>query len=220
VFEQEIQDFRGFCEEKQKFYSKSAQQLRLVHIMTPFTFLMASMASNTQNAPGRAISSNFHRRVRIVGGCREVRISPDDNRNYRERQSLSSSIQMTSEDFFLKCKSLSWAAFETGSQLSQLAKQAFCKSGLTSIHLPASVIVIGESCFFSCGSLVSITFETDSQLSQLAKMAFCGSALTSIHLPASVSVIGRYCFCDCPSLTSITFESGSQLSELAYAAFC
>jgi hypothetical protein len=32
VFEQEIQDFPGFYEEKQKFYRESAQKLRLVQI--------------------------------------------------------------------------------------------------------------------------------------------------------------------------------------------
>jgi hypothetical protein len=53
--------------------------------------------------------------------------------------------------------------FESGSQLSQLAKWAFSWSGLTSIHLPASVTVIGESCFSYCGSLASITFDSASK---------------------------------------------------------
>jgi hypothetical protein len=82
----------------------------------------------------------------------------------------------------VRWKSLSWAAFESGSRLSRpeeaerfsggrsraliifeagrqfshLAKEAFYWSGLTSIHLPASVTVIGESCFSGGGSLVSI----------------------------------------------------------------
>jgi hypothetical protein len=100
--------------------------------------------------------------------------------------------------------------FETGSQLSELAKAAFSGSGLTSIHLPASVTVIGASCFFGCGSLASITFESGSQLSRLAKEAFAGSGLTSIHLPASVTVIGESCFSSCDSLVSITFDPASK----------
>jgi hypothetical protein len=52
--------------------------------------------------------------------------------------------------------------FESGSQLSELAKEAFCKSGVRSIHLPASVTVIGERCFSYCDSLASITFESGS----------------------------------------------------------
>jgi hypothetical protein len=100
--------------------------------------------------------------------------------------------------------------FETGSQLSQLEAEAFRGSGLTSIHLPASVTVIGESCFCDCGSLVLITFKSGSQLSQLAAQAFYGSGLTSIHLPASVSVIGTSCFSYCDLLASITFDPGSK----------
>jgi hypothetical protein len=58
--------------------------------------------------------------------------------------------------------------FESGSQLSQLANRAFLRSGLTSIHLPASVSVIGEGCFSGCESLASITFDPASK--------FCGKA--------------------------------------------
>jgi hypothetical protein len=99
--------------------------------------------------------------------------------------------------------------FESGSQLSQLTNGAFRWSGLTSIHLPASVTVIGEFCFSSCGSLVSITFESGSQLSELANRAFFESGLTSIHLPASVTVISERCFSDSRSLRSITFDPAS-----------
>jgi hypothetical protein len=53
--------------------------------------------------------------------------------------------------------------FESGSQLSELAKEAFRESGLTSIHLPASVTVIGVRCFSGCGSLASITFDPASK---------------------------------------------------------
>jgi hypothetical protein len=155
---------------------------------------MSSAFANTQNVPSQAISSNFERRVRVVGGCRESRISPDNNRKGCARLWMSSSIEVIRENFFVECKSLSWAAFEIGSRLSELEAQAFSKSGLTSIHLPASVTVIGESCFSSCGSLVSITFESGSQLSQLAKWAFYESGLTSIHLPASVTVSGESLF--------------------------
>jgi hypothetical protein len=100
--------------------------------------------------------------------------------------------------------------FESGSQLSELGKAAFRESGLTSIHLPASVTVIGESCFSSCSSLASITFEFGSQLSQLAEWAFSCSRLRSIHLPASVTVIGEGCFSGCRSLVSITFDPASE----------
>jgi hypothetical protein len=68
----------------------------------------------------------------------------------------------------MSCKSVQSVVFEENSQLLRLEARAFLASGLTSIHLPASVTVIGESCFSGCGSLASITFESGSQLSQLA----------------------------------------------------
>jgi hypothetical protein len=88
----------------------------------------------------------------------------------------------------------------------------FSKSGLTSIHLPASVTVIGESYISHCPSLVSITFESGSHLFQLAKEAFSGSGLTSIHLPASVTVIGEFSFSRSHSPASISFDPASQFS--------
>jgi hypothetical protein len=180
---------------------------------------MSSTFGNTQNVTGQAISSNFDRRVRMVGGCREFGISTQGNRNGRDRQWLSSSIQVIREAFFLRCKSLSWAVFESGSQLSQLANGTFYESGVRSTHLPASVTVIGESCFSGCRSLVSITFESGSLLCELTYRAFRCSGLTSIHLPASVTVIGESCFSDCRSLASITFDPASQLQEIRHSAF-
>jgi hypothetical protein len=73
-----------------------------------------------------------------------------------------------SKDVFLRCKSLSSAPFESGSQVSQLAKESFLWSSLTSIHLPASVTVIGKFSFSHCRSLASIPFDPASK--------FCGNA--------------------------------------------
>jgi hypothetical protein len=164
-----------------------------LHIILP----MSSTSSDTQERRSPAISSNFDRRVLVVGGCRDVGIWPKNNRNGCDRQWMSSSICVISEDFFFECKSLSWAPFEFDSQLSQLEFRAFSGSGLRSIHLPASVSVIGERCFSDCVSLTSIIFESGSQLCQLASETFSGSGLRSIHLPASVIEIGQFCFSGC-----------------------
>jgi hypothetical protein len=71
-----------------------------------------------------------------------------------------------------------WLAFEPGSQLSRLEDLAFCESGLTLIHLPASVTVIGKFCFSSCKSLLSITFDPRSRFSGQALSLFAGKSLT------------------------------------------
>jgi hypothetical protein len=113
----------------------------------PSLFPRSFTFGNTQNVRAQAISSNFDRRFRVVGGCRKSRISPDHNRNCCDREWMPSSIQVLSEEFFLRCESLSWAAFEIGSRLSELEAKAFSGSGLTSIHLPASVTVIVSPVF-------------------------------------------------------------------------
>jgi hypothetical protein len=87
-----------------------------------------------------------------------------------------------SEDFFLDCKSLSWAAFESGSQLSELGKWTFVSSRLASIHLPASVTVIGERCFYHCRSLASITFDSASPSRRNAADLLAGRPLGQADL--------------------------------------
>jgi hypothetical protein len=84
--------------------------------------------------------------------------------------------------------------FESGSQLSQLAKGAFCGSGLTSIHLPASVIGIGESCFYRCKSLASITFDCPSQLQEIRSYAFYGVPVEVLILPGGIRPVSGSAF--------------------------
>jgi hypothetical protein len=99
---------------------------------------------------------------------------------------MSSSIQVISEAFFLECKSLAWTSFETGSRFYRLEDRAFCESGLTSIHLPASVSVIGEFCFSGCRSLTSITFDNASQLQEIHLGAFVGVPIAGLILPGGI----------------------------------
>jgi hypothetical protein len=76
--------------------------------------------------------------------------------------------------------------FESASQLCQLAKEAFCLSGLTSIHLPASVTLIGEFCFSDCGSLASIAFDPASQLQEIHRDAFSRVPVAVLILPGGI----------------------------------
>jgi hypothetical protein len=66
---------------------------------------------------------------------------------------------------FSPCQSPSSISCYSDSKLSQIERDAFCESGLTSIHLPASVEVICERSFFGCTLLTSISFESRSPIS-------------------------------------------------------
>jgi hypothetical protein len=102
-----------------------------------------------------AISSDFYRRVRVIGGWCEFLISPDDAKT-SHRQGISSSIQLIGADYFREYNCIS---FEVRSRLSRLEDRAFYGSGRTSIHLPASIEVICEYCFAYGASPVPITFD-------------------------------------------------------------
>jgi predicted DsbA family dithiol-disulfide isomerase len=92
-------------------------------------------------------------------------------------------------------------------------------SGLTAIHIPASVEVLCNHCFWNCNSLASVTFELDSKLQRIEESAFEESGLTAIHIPAFVEVLCKQCFSKCNSLASVTFESDSKLHEVAADTF-
>jgi hypothetical protein len=68
------------------------------------------------------------------------------------------------EHCFAFCHSLKVISIESDSKLSRIERKAFYRSGLTSIHLPASVVVIYESCFLKCTSLGSLTIDRGSKL--------------------------------------------------------
>lgn len=84
---------------------------------------------------------------------------------------------------------------------------AFYMAGITSIHIPASVVSIGGDAFESCENLTTITFEQNSRLETIAEYAFCDcSNLTSIVFPSGVTVISEYDpFMLCDNLSTIYY---------------
>jgi hypothetical protein len=163
------------------------------------------------------ISVVYHRRQEVVEGV--VRpLSEFSKQGHLFRQWICCSIEVICEKCFLDCQSLKSLSFESDSKLSRIERKAFCGSGLTSIHLPASVEVICEECFLFCGSLETISFESGSKLSRIERKAFRESGLTSIHLPASIEVICEECFLDCKSLGSVTIDGDTKLCESQFSA--
>ena len=80
--------------------------------------------------------------------------------------------------------------FAEGAQLRKIEENAFRKSGLTEVQIPASVRIIGESTFYNCDNLSKVTFTENSQLREIESCAFYNTRLTEIYIPASVQNIG------------------------------
>ena len=63
------------------------------------------------------------------------------------------------------------------------SQAAFWESGLTSVHIPASVVKIGEDGFFRSTSLAEVTFAENSQLKEIGYNTFGETAISEIVLP-------------------------------------
>ena len=75
--------------------------------------------------------------------------------------------------------------------------QAFMRSNVRHLCIPANVVRIGKSCFEECRSLLTVTFEDNSRLEEIGERAFAHSTLESIILPKRLKRIlsqGLMCF--------------------------
>ena len=91
--------------------------------------------------------------------------------------------------------SLKYVTFENSSALKFIGHDAFRKSALISIEIPASVTEIDGEAFSQCFSLTNVEFEPSSKLQILGKQVFyLSSLLRSMILPKSVQIIGNQVF--------------------------
>jgi len=120
---------------------------------------------------------------------------------------------------FKDATALNSVTFEGTSDVQRFGYQAFLNTNLSTITIPASMLIIGNSSLRSISSLTSVVFESGSQLHTIDESAFKFSGLPTITIPASVTSIKRYAFSSCSSLTGVVFESGSQLGNIEYSAF-
>ena len=94
-------------------------------------------------------------------------------------------------------------------EIKEIGRYAFedC-TGLTSVHLPASLTKIGYCAFRGCTGLTSISLPAN--LTTIGEYAFYScTGLTSVHLPANLTEIGEAAFEGCTGLTSLTIDSAN-----------
>ena len=100
--------------------------------------------------------------------------------------------------------------------LMTIGNYAFSETGLTSIHIPASVTVIGIGAFDATTDLETVTFAEGNLPLSFKSYAFRNSGLTSITIPYRVRkadssdsiyyAIGTYAFQNCANLKTLVFE--------------
>jgi hypothetical protein len=99
-----------------------------------------------------------------------------------------SDVEILGEGCFYECKSLRKVTFETGSSLKRIEKEAFSRSGITSIRIPASVEILCEHCFSCCSQLREVTFEEGSLLRRIEKGAFFSCPLRCLEAPIAAEI--------------------------------
>ena len=112
-------------------------------------------------------------------------------------------------DQFVQSQAESFRVYSIGSAFR------LCRD-LSSVTIPASVILIGSNAFFACSSLKTIAIPE--KVISIGSSAFSGcSSLTSIVIPNSVTSIGEYAFENCEGLTSFTIPSSvTSIGENAF----
>ncbi len=95
---------------------------------------------------------------------------------------------------------------ELSDGIRSIGRNAFAKTRIVSITLPAGLENIGEGAFKDCRALASITIPYG--VTAIGKNAFAGcDVIPKVIIPASVRTIGERAFAKCKSLTEISVPS-------------
>ena len=119
---------------------------------------------------------------------------------------LNSKLETIDEWAFASCTQLDSIALP--SNLKTIGRYAFYNTGLTSITIPATVIMLDGYAFYYCKNLTKVSFATNSELASIGSYAFGScSALTTISIPSSLTSIGAYAFSGCTGLMELYIPS-------------
>ena len=104
-----------------------------------------------------------------------------------------------------------------------IGKNAFYKSALTEIYIPAVIGNIGESAFkgnySTHGQLKTLTFEEGAKTT-FGKYAFQNTALETITLPEGITAISQSMFSGCNNLTTVTIPKSVTTIDIEAFATC
>jgi hypothetical protein len=140
--------------------------------------------------------------------------------------SIPSSVTLLCSNCFLGCEALDTVTFEPGSKLQVVEDDAFNRTALRSIRLPASIsLLTGNS--FPFFDLEEVSIEPGNEgLTNADGFLIASNALISyvgrdleLTIPNTIEYLTGSCFRRHPTVTNIKFESGSRIPRLPKEAF-
>ena len=116
-------------------------------------------------------------------------------RSNLEKVTVSKNIRILGE--FSGCENLTEVMIPEDSALESFSTDAFSKTAIQTLSIPANVTELPERLFYDCKNLTAVTFAEDSKLEKIGAYAFAESGLTSIDIPDTVTEFGEYAFNHC-----------------------
>lgn len=135
-----------------------------------------------------------------------------------ENVELSEGVTYIGGSMFYNCTSLT--SIVIPASVTKIDGQAFCKSGLLSLHIPASVKSLGNM-VAEASSIVTLTFAENSQLKTIGHRAFkeCKSLEGIIIIPDGVEDISYGLFSGCTKLKAVKIPDSVTNSKEPGAMF-
>ncbi len=124
-----------------------------------------------------------------------------------ERVNFPASLEHIGVNAFNGCTALSEVTFADGTAQLIFGNNAFYRTALERIELPARVGALGDSVFENT-DLSEIVFAEGSTLTSLGDRVFANTELVSVTLPIGVRTIGDNLFGSCTSLESVVLPEG------------
>ncbi len=111
-----------------------------------------------------------------------------------------------------------------GKPVTQIGKNAFAMSGITSVDIPGSIKSIDEQAFASCAKLTTVTFHDSSEEGSAApgstvigESAFFNCGITTLNLSNSVKSIGENAFANCKMSEVVILDSTDSIAAGAFS---
>ncbi|MGN0211578.1 MAG: leucine-rich repeat domain-containing protein [Muribaculaceae bacterium] len=89
--------------------------------------------------------------------------------------------------------------------VASIAKNAFKRSNITDVQIPATVTAIGDSAFYFCENLANVTLPP--YITTVSRSSFAGCPITAIVLPEGVTLLGNGAFQSCTALHTAMLPS-------------